>query len=106
MKTIKENIISGLLHGAEKRLSEFRTMEAPTCMIDAAEAKIADLKNGIVKVAHIEEFGHLEFSKLEVLTGRRGREYVSYTTSEGVINFFPNAKFGPFVCKQKGIQDS
>lgn len=43
---------------------------------------------------------NLEFSAREIRKGRGGKQYVRYTTSEGVVCYFPNARFGRFISRE------
>jgi len=95
-QTIRQHIIESRLKGTEQRLQKLIEMDAPEIMIKAHREMLTNLQNGIIKVAHLEEYGDLEFSKLEVKTGRGGKKFGTYVVETGIVYFFPEGKYGPF----------
>jgi hypothetical protein len=94
---ITQSIHANELMNAERRLATLVKINAFASIIKGAETRIEDLKSGAFKVAHLDEFGELEYSKVEKKAGRGGKVYYQYTTEKGLINYFPYARFGPFV---------
>jgi len=103
---ITQSIHANELMNAERRLATLVKINAFASIIKGAETRIEDLKSGDFTVAHLDEFGELEYSAVEKKVGRGGKVYYQYTTEQGIINYFPYARFGPFVSKNNSTQES
>jgi hypothetical protein len=58
------------------------------------------------KMKGLDEFGQIEvIGKEEIKTGSGGKKYVQFNTAEGLINYFPNARFGSFIAKNKSKKE-
>jgi hypothetical protein len=99
--SIRQSIIRNSLISARSRLIKLEAMNASKPLIEGTLHLIAALERGELQVAHIEDYGSLEYSAVEVKIGRMGKQYISFTTEQGIINYFPSGKFGAFVSPEK-----
>jgi Holliday junction resolvase len=61
--------------------------------------KLQHLENGELTVNDKHQLLDKTYTSVEVKRGRGGQLYVQFTTSEGLINYFPNGKYGPFIAR-------
>jgi hypothetical protein len=99
--TIRQSIARNSLIEAKSRLARLESSGAPKQVIEGARQNMEALEAGFVFVAHIDDFGDLEYTSVEVKTGRMGSRFISFTTAQGIINYFPNGKYGAFISKQQ-----
>lgn len=82
----------------ELRLEKLKEINAPAIMIKQQEKMIDEIDSWTNKQCKgIEEFGDEIFASVESKKGNGGVSFVQYKLKDGrIINFFPNAKYGPF----------
>ena len=96
MVTVREGVANYFQSRADK---------AEMKVIAEAQQKIADeVRAGTSKMKGLAEFGDLEVIGGGVLTGRRGVPYFELVTAEVTVNFFPNARYSPFLAKAQEEQ--
>ena len=83
---------------AEMRLEKLKEIKAPEVMLSGVEKMIKDIDKWTNKQCKgIEDFGEEIFASVEPKKGNGGVPYTQYVLKDGrIINFFPNAKYGPF----------
>ena len=93
MSIQKQTISQNIVDHWRTRLEKLKSLNAPECMTEHLEHSIA--KGPTFR--GVKEYGHLEFTKKEVKKGRGGKQYVVFHTEVGLIYYFPNARYGPFM---------
>lgn len=102
---ITENRIANILWRLEKGKDDKGGSVFPESIqknfIDSIELLRSNPVEYWGKTKGLPEYGQLEVTGETVKTGRGGRKYVQFNTAEGLINWFPNAQYGPFMAKNK-----
>lgn len=92
--TIKEHITDTMLAAAEDRLQKLKAIPAPAVMIEGQQRMVEDLKQGRLKISGDVSVLDEEVKSCVVKTGRGGKRYAIFNDR---INFFPAAKYGPYI---------
>ena len=98
---IKADIIATAQKGAEARLKSLVSITAPEIMIDRQRERLEMFLRGEIEIQDKDFLLGLPFTDRQVKTGNGGKKYISYQTANGIVNYFPNARFGAFISKAK-----
>lgn len=111
MTTVAEHLAQNLLKGTQNRLEKLKEIKAPEVMIQHNEQQIVILQNHTAIDAvnalvgcKTQEILTAEFISAESHTGKGGKTYLTFKTSVGQVNYFPNGRYGRFISYPK-IQD-
>ena len=94
--TIREYILSGALAAARDRLERLSQISAPAVLISSQQKAVSDLEAGNLKISGDLDTLEDEFLDRVFKTGRGGKQYIQIN---GNVNFFPNAKYGPYISR-------
>jgi hypothetical protein len=98
-ETIYNFLINKRIESRKRRLEELKRINAPEILIRNEQKNLKALINGDIGIKDKENLLDLEFSSYEMNKGRGGKTWIQFETEEGLINYFPNAKYGPFITK-------
>ena len=108
METVAEHLAQNILKGTQSRLEKLKEIKAPEVMIQHSEQQITLIQNhtAIDAVSSLvacksPEILTAEFISAEKHTGKGGKIYVTFETSVGQVNYFPNGRFGRFISYPK-----
>ena len=98
--TVYEVLKAVLLNMTARRVAALAKMgDSAALPLAQAQARLARLEaGGELGVSKIETVGHLMLTGEPVeRKGNGGKPYLAMPTESGWVNFYPQAKFGPFV---------
>ena len=101
--TVKELILEKEIKLAKERLAGLKKMDAPMVMIDSLTKQIKEMKAGEIKIGGNQELLDYEFTEYRVQLGRGGKYYISF---DGIINYFPTARYGRYISKNTAKEGS
>jgi len=81
----------------EKRLKKLKAINAPKVIISNLEKQLQDYKQVVNKIKSIDKFGKLKVKTYKIKKGRGGKLFFEIVTQNGIIYYFPEGKFGPFL---------
>ncbi len=96
--TIGEIIIRNELAAAKARLSKLEALGAPAVTLEAIRREVAQLEAGELKIGGDRALLELEAEGAEVKTGRGGKKYIRFANG---VQYFPQARYGRFISREK-----
>ena len=96
--TIREYIVNAELNIAESRLNKLHEIGAPEVMLKSLADCINNLQNGNIEVSGDSNLLDVNYVSSEIKTGNGGKKYICFNNS---INYFPKAKYGKYIVKNK-----
>jgi len=96
-KTLKEYLLEKKIISRRVRIEKLTEIKAPEVILEHENALLAKLESGDVMVNGIEEFSEITEFTFEKRIGRGGTPWFEITTPVGILNYFPNARFGAFI---------
>lgn len=100
---IREHIAAGTIKALETRLEGLRNLNAPEVVLSSTMKAIEKAKIGEIGVKDKDNLLDIEVENFESKTGRGGKQFISY--NNGMILYFPAAKFGKFITLAKGNKE-
>ena len=102
---LKEYLLEKMKLGKENRIKRLKEINAPEIIIENEKKQYENILKGNINLLinkwNDNDFD-VEFIKEERKTGNGGKVYFQFTTKDNkIINFFPNAKYGRFICYNK-----
>ena len=103
---IQEDFKPMVIGARMKRAEKLRNSNASEILIESVESSAAYLKENELSYTDKDHLGGCTIRKVEQKKGNDGVIYFQFTTAKGIINFFPSAKFGPFLSKNIDKENS
>jgi hypothetical protein len=98
-KTIKDWILAERVFVTRQRITKLTELEAPKMILDKDQELLNDYEQGIIRITDKEQLLDTPYQNHEYTKGRGGVAYIKF--NNGSILYFPNAKYGRYITKNK-----
>lgn len=104
--TIAAYILSCRVASHTDRLERLVGLLAPEMVLDRERELLARAQDGRIGPVSAPKTGEpaetllaLDYTEVKWAKGRGGHHFATFTTASGPVNYFPQAKFGPFIAR-------